>query len=200
MKLLDSLSCAPWVVASKTYGNSHATLIGLLVNWWITAQPESRWVLEGGPSFSTLPKGIGGGICDGLFGENDNVVGVLEVEGNRNKYTAEKIGKFFAAELDHYAALKFGILLLYSYSAEGKGKDRVLPPARNADAFEELANVSTQYPDKDIVAITLDKVYERQNKGIRSRNEYYFGTPSTIKGYLFKEGQEKEEKLLYQPK
>src|SRR5262245_32998390 len=93
MALLESLTAAPWMVAARTIGNDHATLIGLLVHWWIINQPQTRWVIESGPSFGYHEKGIGGGMCDAIFCEGAEAVGILEVEGIRSVYTAQKIGK-----------------------------------------------------------------------------------------------------------
>jgi len=69
MALLESLTSAPWLVAVRTIGNDHATLIGLLVHWWIMSQLQTRWVIESGPSFGYHEKGIGGGMCDAIFCE-----------------------------------------------------------------------------------------------------------------------------------
>ncbi len=197
MNLLNNLSTAQWLVAAKTFGNNHATLIGLMVNWWITAASETHWVLESGPSFGYRPNGEGGGLCDALLCEGNSVLGVLEVEGTRGKYTAEKIGYFFAAELEHYTTLKFAILLLYSYSPTGKGVSRTMQPARNPETFDEVCRVSALYPEKSIVVITIDKIYERPTEGIRKRSEYYFSKPSVITGYLFQQGQEVDSRVLY---
>ena len=189
LSLLESLKGVPWIVASRVYGNTHDVLVGLLVNWWIISSPETRWATSGA-SFGHRSKGIGGGICDSLFGEGKDVVAVLEVEGTRGKATAEKIGKYFAAELDEYQTLKFAILLLYAYKCKGQGIHRTIESAHDAETFEEVARVSALYPQKSIILITLDKKYERQKEGIRKHNEYYFSSASLIKAFLFEQGKE----------
>ena len=197
LTLLMSLKTVPWVVASRTFGNNHATLIGLLVNWWVLASPQTRWALESGPAFGYRGHGVGGGMCDALLCEGAEVCGVLEVEGTRSKYTAEKIGKFFTAEIEHYRSLSFGILVLYAYSPSGKGKERAYQAARDEETIQEVLRISKSFPEKGIIVITLDKLYKRQSTGIRSRNEYYWGELSKVKGFLYERGQETKSLLLY---
>ena len=48
---LERLAKVPWLVAARTFGNDHATLLGLLVHWWIAEQPNTHTALEGGPGF-----------------------------------------------------------------------------------------------------------------------------------------------------
>lgn len=191
LSILRSLSKVHWNVAARTYGNDHATLIGLLVQWWMSLSPGKHWALEGGPAFGYRKRGTGGGgQCDAVFCEERDVLAILEVEGTRPLYTIEKIGKFFAAEYDEFKTLRFSILLLYAYEAEGRGDARRIPPAGTPQVFEATSKLSLRYPDKSIIVITLDKMYERQSEGIRARNEYYWGTPSTIKGFLYRNGEQ----------
>jgi len=187
LNLLNSLKNAQWIVAANTYGNNHATLIGLLVNWWITLAPKTHQVLESGPSFGHLK---GGGFCDAIFCKDRDAVGILEVEGTRGKWAAEKIGKFFAAEYDSLKTLKFAILLLYACTPKGRGSKRVMPPARDKETCEEVARVSRKYAEKPIIVITLDKTYQRQTKGIRARREYYWSELRSVKGFLYEGGKE----------
>ncbi len=99
--LLDSLKLAEWSVAGHTFGNSHATLIGLLIQWWIALELKTHYALESGPSFAYHEKGVGGGLCDAIFCEESNkesdAVGILEVEGTRGEYAMQKLEKFFAS-------------------------------------------------------------------------------------------------------
>jgi hypothetical protein len=168
-QLLEALQQAPWGVAARAYGNSHATLIGLLVQWWITADPAARSVVEGGPSFDTRRQGVGGGICDALFCAGDDAVGVLEVEGTRGTTTATKIGSFFPAAYPSLERLQFGILLLYAYEPRGAGINRRFSAAGDAATLTAVAQVSQAYPEKPLLVITLDKTYARQSSGIRAQ-------------------------------
>jgi len=162
-----------------------------LVQWWISLSPGKHWALEGGPSFGYRKRGIGGGgQCDAVLCDEKDALGILEVEGTRPLYTIEKIGKFFAAEYGEFKTLRFSILLLYAYEAVGRGDARKIPPAGTPQVFEATSKLSATYPDKSIIVITLDKIYERQSEGVRARNEYYWGTPSTIKGFLYRNGEQ----------
>jgi hypothetical protein len=67
VNLLNSLKDTKWDVAAKTYGNNHATLIGLLVDWWISLAPAIHRAIESGPSYGHFKKGVGGGMCDAIF-------------------------------------------------------------------------------------------------------------------------------------
>ena len=105
-----------WHVAARTIGNDHSTLIGLLIDWWTSMDPEHHWALEGGPG-NGLPEGGGRGQRDALFCRGLAPIGVLEVEGYR--YAIEKIGSFFEAHYPELKPLEFGLLLLYNYEPKG---------------------------------------------------------------------------------
>ena len=197
MTLLQDLQTIPWNIAAKIYGNNHASLIGLFTHWWVSASPQTRWALESGPSFGYHNKGMGGGMCDALLCDEDQALGVLEVEGTRGKYTAEKIGSFFGAELEYYRSLSFGILALYAYSPAGKGRDRTYRPARDEETIQAIVRVSSNHPEKVIAVVAIDKSYSRQQIGIRARSEYYAGELSKVTGFLYREGQEVDSLILY---
>lgn len=195
--ILHGLKHANWEVAAKIVGNNHASLIGLLVSWWIMSDPDRHTALEGGASFGYRKKGEGGGICDALLCEDDDVVGVLEVEGNRKAYTARKIGKFFAAELEYYETLRFALLLFYPTAPVGRGVERRMPLACNEETMREVASVSLDFPEKAIIVISLEKTYERITEGIRARNSYYAGTMRSVDASLFVSGERVESLNLY---
>jgi len=195
--MLDNLRNARWDTVAKTYGSSHATLVGLLVDWWISSDSDNHWALEGGPSFGRRLKGVGGGICDALFCEGREPVGVVEVEGTRGVSTAQKISKFFNAEYQELETLRFAILLLYAYSPKGRGPDRYMPPARDAETIEEVKRVSANYPDKPIIVVAVDKIYEGRREGIRGRSEYYWSKLGQVSGLSYEGGQESTSLTLY---
>jgi hypothetical protein len=96
--LLESLATARWHVAAQTFGNSHATLIGIVVDWWVSTGQADRYALEGGPSAHPLRHGMRGTrVCDALLCGVDGAEGVVEVEGGRKAWTVEKVGWFFEA-------------------------------------------------------------------------------------------------------
>ena len=96
--LLTSLESVRWHIAFRTFGNSHATLIGLLVDWWISSasKDQDRWVLEGAPPYSPWVAG-GTGSCDAVLVEGATSRGLVEVEGTYHETTIKKIEKYFLA-------------------------------------------------------------------------------------------------------
>lgn len=190
-KILQELQKVRWHVAGKTFGNDHATLIGLLVDWWISLSPTTHTALEGGPSNGYSRKGMRG-QCDALFCNNELPAGVLEVEGSRCLYTARKIGYFFAARNPEFKSLQFGILVLYAYEPAGRGKDRNFPLVEYTETLQEVQSI-TKDSDKTVAVVSIDKKYLPKRSGIRTLNEYYFGEPSKIRGILFRNGRQLEE-------
>ena len=80
--LLKSLANVRWDVAGRTYGNDHATLIGLIIHWWISLSRKDHWALEGGPSFGYRKRGTGrGGKCDAILCNQEAAVGVFVEAG-----------------------------------------------------------------------------------------------------------------------
>lgn len=186
--LLDDLARVRWDLALRTYGNSHATLIGLLVAWWLDGGAE-RWALESGPAFGYRERAVGGGgQCDAILGAGEGSLGVIEVEGSRHAYTIAKIGNYFAAEHPDLATLEFGILLAYAYGPSGRGKARTIPPLPVEEYLAAAREVTARYPGKQLLVLTLDKAWEPQQTGPRARSEYYGGRPSTVWGWLVAAG------------
>ena len=197
VNLLNSLKDTKWDVAANTYGNNHATLIGLLVDWWISLAPETHQAIESGPSYGHFKKGVGGGMCDAIFCENSNAIGVLEVEGTRGELTIKKIGKFFASPLNDLKTLKFAVAVLYPVAPKGRDLQRAMPPAQDAATLTMVTMVSRKHSDKLIIVVTLDKVYERQVEGIRNRTDYYKSKLSSVHGFVYEGGKEAASSTLW---
>ena len=119
-RVFESLAAARWEVALRTYGSSHATLIGILVNWWISLDLESHTVLDGAPSHGKGNVGQG----DALFYYGQKPIGVLEAEGTNPVAKVTSVVKYFETGRPELQSVWFGVLLLYSYKARGSG-----PPA-----------------------------------------------------------------------
>ena len=187
-KTLRSLKKVHWDTAVRTYGSNHSTLIGLLVDWWISLSAKHS-VLEGGPTNGYSRKGARG-QCDALLCNGDNPIGVLEVEGTRHEFTVKKIGTFFKAKLPEFKTLSFGIVLFYAYWPVGSGQERTFSKAFDANAKEIVATVSKKHPKKAIIVISLDKKYQQKRKGVRRRTEYYKGQVNKIYGSVFMNGKE----------
>lgn len=194
-EILYDLKAVRWDTALQTYGNNHSTLIGLLVDWWVSGDLVHRRALEGGPTNGYSDKGVRG-QCDALFCLDHDPIGVLEVEGTRYSETAKKIGTYFDGKYKELKPIRFGILLLYAYQAFGRGTERKLPSAIVQKAIDEIINFTKHHPNKPVIVISLDKKYRRIREGIRSRNEYYMGEPTKIQGRLYENGQEIEQIVL----
>ncbi len=197
--LLDSLKDTKWDIAANTYGNNHATLIGLLVNWWISLAPETHQAIESGPSYGHFKKGVGGGMCDAVFCEDFSAVGILEVEGTRGEDTIKKIDKFFVSPYEDLKTLKFAVVVLYPTAPKGRGPKRDLPSLPDDTTLIAVKKVSRKHPDRPIVVVTLDKVYDHQVEGIRNRNDYYKSKLWSVKGFAYEGGKEViQNTLLWQ--
>lgn len=199
-EFLDALRSVRWKTVFRTYGNDHSTLVGLLVDWWVTLSPQKNFALESGPGIGGGSKGKGRGNCDAIFGENNCAVGVLEVEGPNEKklrWCKEKIGRFFGAK--EFKSLQFAILLVYSYGPAGRGSKRQVKEIPRGEIISLTQEISEQYSDKGIVVITLDKHYDRKHTGIRAHSDYYKCTPTTIQGVLVAGGKEIAELEIAEP-
>ena len=193
-RLLNNLKDARWHVALRTFGNDHATLIGLLVDWWISNDPDRHWVVEAGPS----SRGEKRGRCDAVFCVDSSAVGVLEVEGTRYNETLEKIGDFFTSEESDLQSLRFGIFLGYPISARGRGKARKVPPLP-LDCWERIAKqLTAEHIGKDLVILALEKKWEPKVLGLRTRNQYYKCRPTKIHGVQCRDGRKVDRQTLHE--
>ncbi len=195
-KRLTSLKKVHWDTAVRTYGNNHSTLIGLLVDWWLSISPKNR-VLEGGPTNGYRQKGARG-QCDALLCEGDNPIGVLEVEGTRHETTVKKVGKFFNAKRKEFRNLSFGIILFYAYEPVGAGRTRTFLKPFSSDTKKIVLSVSKEHPEKSIIVISLEKKYQHMHEGVRSWNSYYKGEAEKIYGSVFINGKERFKLPFYE--
>ena len=73
-ELFNSFVWEGWNIAFRTYGNSHNTLIGLVVNWWITHAPQmdtggEHWAIESGIFYQ---EGQNGEACAAILVEGQS--------------------------------------------------------------------------------------------------------------------------------
>lgn len=192
---LDALKRARWEVAARTFGNAHSTLVGLLVDWWISLSPERHTAIESGPTNGYSEQGKRG-QCDALFCCDGVPRGVLEVEGTRVIQTANKIGYFFDAKRPYLEGLEFAVYLIYAYNPAGIGGERQFPPAITDDVLGTIREVTRTHPDKSIALLGLNKRLDRCRAGVRAVNEWYMGTPARIHALLFRSGNRLDEVTL----
>jgi len=181
---LAGLKTARWDTIFHTFGNSHHTLIGLLVDWWIKGGPtDARWALEAPPAFGE------GGLCDAVLCEGETPRGVVEVEGTRHAYTIDKIERLFASDLEYLNSLEFGVFLAYAYEPKGWGERRAFPPPPFDDFVEHGKQITVKHPAKQLAILTLEKAFERRLVVPGAKSEYCKGRPVLIRGALLQNGQ-----------
>jgi hypothetical protein len=177
--ILDSLAKAHWHVARRTYGNSHATYIGMLVDWWVSQDVVRHSALDGSPQFG---RSEGKAAPDALLCSDGIAVGVIEVEGNCQEDKAGKFAAYFADQT--VPNLQFGLLLLYESNLrreESRGR------AASLAALNEVASVSAKHPSKDIVVVELSK-YRMERPAWESSKGYYDGAVGDVKACLYRNG------------
>jgi len=190
--LLPFLGKACWDVAYRTYGSSHATWIGLLVEWWIRLDPDSHSVLDGAPSFG---KGRAG-KADALFCDEKGAVGMLEVEGSEPEDKLWTVERYFTSRRPELQSIWFGVLLVYSYSPKGYGEARAFPPAEKPALVNSARKVSVKHPDRSILLLSLEKRFNRQS-GVRALSEYYSGTLREVTGIHLRGGEQIDRQTLF---
>ena len=195
--MMESLALVPWSVVARTYGNTHATLTGLLVNWWVGLSPRSNWALEGGISASKSTKTKGkkktpscAGLCDAVLCMRSEPVGAVKVEGSKPLAAIDKLESILATDREELRSLRFAVLVLHTYEPMGRGEKRALPPAASPQVLSKVEELSGKFPDKRIIVIVVDRKYARRKEGVRSLNEHYWGTAESIQGILFEAGEE----------
>ena len=193
--LLKSLQNVNWEVAFKTFGSNHSTLIGLLVDWWISSDYKRRFVLDGGCTFCHHRKGKGSDRCDAVFLEGESskgiVKGIVEVEGSRHRKTIKKMSKYFQAK-GEWKTLEFGIFLAYPTDLSGQKEKRDFAFDSPVEKlFEAGKKLSAKSPGKKFIVLILGKKYKRiEEPSLRSQSEYYAGDPIKVYGKLFLNGKE----------
>ncbi|MEO0110335.1 MAG: hypothetical protein ABIL00_06140, partial [candidate division WOR-3 bacterium] len=89
--------------------------------------------------------------------------------------TVEKIGKYFTEGVyPQFKNLEFAILLVYPFGPSGRGQNRQVPPIPTENILKlAKENLSSQYPDKILVILILEKEFKRitDESNFRSRNE-----------------------------
>lgn len=140
----------------RVYGNCHDTMIGFFVDWWLM-QNSNYIAIQNTPGLKypverlrkvfsemedlkkeiSIPDNleIKTSTCDAFFcNDNEEIVGLLEVEGTKPLYILEKVTEYFLASKGvhkkynniDYEKLKFAIVVLYPTGLIGK-KDNKYP-------------------------------------------------------------------------
>lgn len=191
--LLNSLAGVRWPIAQMTFGSSHATLIGLLSQWWIDLDAQHHTVLDGAPSHGYQ----NAGQADLLLCDAVQPVGVVEVEGTQPLSKVQCLASYFSSPRPELAKLEFGMLLVYAYEPKGVGAHRKYPLAERDDVVQSIRQVTTQHR-QTMILIAVDKKYERVPHGIRATSGYYQGAVSRVEAALFQNGEETSRRILFE--
>jgi len=187
--LLKSLKKVRWDIAFKTFGSSHHTLIGLLVEWWIAhGYGRNRYVLDEGCTFKSHKKGKGSKRCDAVLVEgNDNARGIVEVEGSGHNKTIKKMRKFFQST--RFKNLEFGIFL--AYPTNSSARDGFYFECDSKKMIEQGKKITKKIKKTKLVMLFLEKEYESFDKEhLRFISSYYRGTPKKVLGTILCNGLE----------
>lgn len=158
--LLTSLKeMARWETAFHTFGSNHYSLIGLLVDWWIHSGPR-REALEAPPWYASQAEN--GRPCDAIFIEDGICTGTLEVEGTKYIEALDRMLMYLGAD-NLYWQLEFGLFLAYPTTRQFMEKP--LP----MDMIVEKAKVATIIYPIQLLVLTLDKKWDPQAEGPRTR-------------------------------
>jgi len=199
LSLLDSLAGARWHVAGQTFGNCHATLIGIVVDWWVSDRRNGHFALEGAPKANPqLQRTRSVGVCDALLCGACGPEGVVEVEGTRKDWAVEKVEQYLNDSNADLATLAFGLLVYYSTQPRGSGANRAVPSATDESILALVAKASSKHRDKVFLVVAAEKNYEPDAPGIRIRSPYYQSRLSRVHGWAYMNGQITGKRNLWQ--
>lgn len=193
LPLFSGLNDANWNVAARTFGSSHATLIGVLGEWWIRQSPLSHTVLDGAPSHGNG----NAGWCDLMLCRDEIPVGVVEVEGTKPLEKLDTLNSYFLSDRKEMLDISFGILLVYSYSPKGSGRNRSYPEAVTPAIHSAALSLSFANTGKPLILIAVDKKIDVNKSVIRAASPYYSGTTNRVTATLFLNGLETNSHILF---
>lgn len=178
--LLASLARADWPVAARTFGSSHATLIGLIGRWWIALDPQNT-VFDGAPSYDKR------GQCDLLLCSGGLPTGVVEVEGTKPLTKLATIQSYFTSGRQELRGLRFGMLICYSYFVKGRGVARQYEAAENDQVIETAVKASRE-TTADILLVFAQKTVQIGLPAVHRISDYYAGPITRVNGVLARNG------------
>jgi hypothetical protein len=196
--LLPSLAEANWDVACRTYGSSHSTLIGLLVQWWVGLDP-SHYVLDGAPSCEGRK---GGGYGDALLCDGEGPAGTIEVQGVYKDHLLKKLKSiegYFKSPRHELDPIGFGILLAYQLLPRGSRANRAFLRTDEPPLMDAATSLSERHGKKSLIVLATDKELDKDfgNRAVRKLAGYYSGTLRKVTGVHFKGGKEIGRRQLF---
>ena len=197
----DALPSVPWQRLCRIHGNCHSSMIGLITGWWVDLD-DRNWVLDGAPGYrsrrDTDPPRYQSPRADAIFCGPSGPVGVLEVEGNPDRYEgrAETIGHYMGLEGDRHAELegiRFGLLVLYPVQATRKqGTTEMVKVPEVAECLQRAGQITKELSSTELIVVVIDKMIEPDLHPVRSRSEYHRCTVCRVNGIRFAGGDEME--------
>lgn len=140
-----NLPDARWTVARRTHGNDAASLMRVVLDWWVSAS-NARWSVESGGTLR--PKGIAG--CDALLGEHAATVGALEVQGTRHEAALDRLAAAFDRDDAWASHLEFGLLV---------GFERQVGPTRFEAWERHAAALTADLGGKSLAVVAVEKAW-----------------------------------------
>ncbi|MBE7420073.1 MAG: hypothetical protein HS128_20410 [Ideonella sp.] len=194
LDLLNSLRRANWHVATRTYGSSHATLIGVIADWWVKLEPDQHTVLDGAPSFGDR----NAGWCDLMLCDGHTPRGVVEVEGTKPLDKLATLEGYFGSKKPSLGEMTFGLLLLYAYFIKGRKPNRRYPRAESPEVYAEALRVSAKHPSKALFLVAVDKSVDRDPGHVRLASPYHIGSVCLVTASVLLDGQEHGRQCLWE--
>ena len=191
----DLVQAIKWKRATQIFGNSHASLIGLVSEAWVRrGRPgEERFVLDAPPAVN----GLRGKRPDVLFGERKNCVGIAEVEGQHPVDAINKFRTYFRS----YGQNIFGLCVIYPYFLRGCTGEKEWRFAKGAgrnegidDIHHQAESLSRHHPKNPFMLVLVEKKYHPDYwlTTEQDKSEWYRGRVSGVTGYSYLAGQRTE--------
>ena len=199
-----------WETAARTFGNSHNSLIGLVVDAWIGVAPKARYVLEAPPALKENKKRKENARrhSDVILVHGVLPVGIVEVEGLNPCKACEKMAHYLKIRKHRFS---FGLCVFYACRPRGKGPKKELHWLKVKDAGDKDAGLRkikkkaegiSCKTDKPLMLIFVDKEYESDplDPKIHLRAEgaqYGRGKVNHVFGYMIVRGKSGPEINLW---
>jgi len=210
-ELLKFVKSVNWETAARTFGNSHNTLIGLLVDAWIRFAPKRKahYVLEAPPSLeeNEKRKEKARRLSDVILVHDVRPVGIVEVEGLDPFKACKKMARYL--KMRKPTRFLFGLCVFYACRPRGgKGQKKELYWLKVKDAKDKdtgLGNIKKKAQgistDKPLMLIFVDKEYESDpldpNIHLRKAGaQYGRGKVNHVFGYIIVRGKSGSEICL----
>ncbi|MFH0978969.1 MAG: hypothetical protein V1837_06755 [Candidatus Woesearchaeota archaeon] len=202
----DSFRNVRWDTLTSTYGSFHATLIGLIVEWWVHLDKENS-AFDEGPAATMNPNGKNSKRVDLLLCRNKVPYAVVEIEGSDWENKLSTFEQFFGQQKDKYSfeSIQVGIFILYPASMQ-QGR-----PRKGLKVFDQIfmslfqEKVAGLLKNKRLFVITVDESLYNYSKirspwdKLRQKNDYYSYDMSRVRLFAFNGDTRPEMEIVLWP-